>query len=110
MAYTFQSVLDMARIPLNDEDKVRYSDAQLLVFANHGVLALVKRRPDLFIGRFDALPDGQAALSDTLPVDAEHAQLVADWVVARAEMTDDEHANSGRAAAYINLFGSEAPL
>lgn len=110
MAYTYQSIVNLARIPLNDADKVRYSDAQLLTFANHGMMALSKRRPDLFIGRFASLPNGEAILTDTLPIAPEYAQVVADWVVARAEFTDDEHANSGRAAAYVDLFGSEAPL
>lgn len=110
MAFTFQKVIDLARIPLNDEDKVRYSDAQLLMFANQGVLALIKRRPDLFTGKFNSLPGGEAVLSDFFPIDPENVQPVADWVVARAEMTDDEHANSGRSMAFVSLFGSEAPL
>lgn len=110
MAFTYQSIIDLARVPLNDTDKVRYSDAQLLMFANHGMLALAKRRPDLFIGQYHNLPTGEAGLTDSLPVDPAGAQLVADWVTARAEMTDDEHANSGRATVFVNLFGSEAPL
>jgi|SRR5687768_3245367 len=110
MAYTYQTVVDLARVPLNDTDKARYSDEQLMLFANHGTLALVKRRPDLFIGQFDSLPSGEAILTDMLPTEAAYAQVLADYVVARAEMTDDEHANSGRAAAFVNLFGGEAPI
>lgn len=110
MAYTYQTIVDLARIPLNDTDKVRYSDNELLLFANQGMLAMSKRRPDLFVGQYHNLPTGEAALSDFLPVEPAYAQLVADWVTARAEMTDDEHANSGRAMAFVNLFGSEAPL
>lgn len=110
MAFTYQSVIDLARIPLNDSDKARYSDEQLLLFANHGILTLTKRRPDLFIGQFSSLPTGEAIITDSIPTGNEYAQLLADYVVARAEMTDDEHVNSSRAIAFVNMFGSEAPI
>lgn len=105
---TCQSIVDLARIPLNDEDRMRYSDEMLASFTGHGLLQVLKRRPDLFIGRFDTLPDTQAALADPFPLPPEYAQLVADYVTARAEMMDDEHVQSGRAVAFMQLFGSEA--
>lgn len=110
MAFTYQNAVDLARIPLNDKDKVRYTDDQLLSFANQAILAMPKRRPDLFIGQFNNLPDGTAALTDPLPIEPGYAQLVADWVTARAEMSDDEFADSGRASVFANMFSSEAPL
>lgn len=108
MAFTYQSVVDLARLPLNDEDKVRYSDAALLSYANHGMLAVVKRRPDLFVGQYASLPGGENVLSDAFPLPGAYVQTVADYVTARAEMADDEHANSGRALAFAQLFGVEA--
>ncbi|MDQ3186901.1 MAG: hypothetical protein M3Q16_10705 [Pseudomonadota bacterium] len=108
MAFTYQSVVDLARIPLNDSDKTRSSDAQLLSFANQGILQVLKRRPDLFAGQFASLPTGEKALADAFPLPAEHAQTVADYVTARAEMTDDEHVNSGRALVFAQLFDAEA--
>lgn len=108
MAFTYQSVVDLARFPLNDADKARYSDATLLSFANHGMLKILKRRPDLFVGQFASLPNGEKVLSDAFPLPAGYVQTVADYVTARAEMTDDEHVNSGRAAAFAQLFGAEA--
>ena len=110
MAFTYQSIVELARIPLNDADKARYSDQQLLMFANHGMLAARKRRPDWFIGQFNTLLTGEALITDQIPIAPENMQAIADWVTARAEMTDDEHANSGRATVFVNLFGSEAPL
>lgn len=109
MAFTYQSVVDLARLPLNDLDKARYSDAALLSFANHGMLQVLKRRPDLFTGQFASLPDGEKALGDAFPLPAAYVQTVADYVTARAEMADDEHVNSGRAAAFAQLFGAEIP-
>jgi len=110
MAFTYQSIVDMARIPLNDKDKTRYSDDDLLLFANHGMLAASRRRPDLFIGQFDNLPNGEAQLADEIPVEPGYASVIADYVVMRAEMTDDEHANSGRAIVHGKLFNDEMPL
>jgi uncharacterized protein DUF6682 len=109
MAFTYQSVVDLARIPLNDADKTRYPDADLLSYANQGMLTIIKRRPDLFIGMFASLPDGEKALTDSFPLDAGYVQTIADYTTARAEMADDEHVDSGRAALYVQLFGAEAP-
>lgn len=108
MAFTYQSVIDLARIPLNDADKVRVSDATLLSFANQSVLQLLKRRPDLFIGSFSSLPTGQAVLGDQFPLTAQYVQTVADYITFRAETIDDEKMNSGRSLAFAQLFGAEA--
>ena len=108
MTFTYPAVIDLARIPLNDEDKARYSDDTLLSLANQAVLQILKRRPDLFVGQFASLPDGERMLSDVFPVSAAYVQTVADYVTARAEMTDDEHASSGRAAVFAQLFSAEA--
>lgn len=109
MAFTYKSIVDLARVPLNDSDKARYPDAALLTFANQGILQIFKRRPDLFVGQFGSLPDGEKALDDAFPLPADYVQTLADYVTARAEMTDDEHVSSGRAAAFAQLFGAEAP-
>lgn len=108
MAFSYQSVVDLARLPLNDTDKVRYSDADLMTYANHGMLMTLKRRPDLFIGQFLNPPNGEAVLADPFPLPPEYVQLLADYVTGRAESTDDEHVNSGRAVLYSQLFGTEA--
>lgn len=109
MAFTYQGVVDLAREPLNDVAKDRYSDTTLLAFANHGMLLLVKRRPDKFVGQFGNLPEGENLLTDIFPLPAGDVQLVADWITARAEMTDDENVETGRAAQFAALVGTEAP-
>jgi len=108
MAITYQTVLDVARLPLNDSDKARYRDADLMTYANHGILAMLKRRPDLFVGQFASLPNGERAPGDSFPLSAQYVQLLADYVTARAETADDEFVNSGRAALFMQLFGAEA--
>lgn len=107
MAFTYQSACDLARLSLNDADKSRYPDAGLLSYANHAALQIFSQRPDLFIGGYSVLPTGEAALSDALPVPARYMQAVASYIVAMAESADDEHVNSGRAAAFMKLFNAE---
>lgn len=109
MAFTLQSAMDLARIPLNDADKVRYPDAQLLTWTNHALVTLASRRPDLFIGQYNALPTGEALASVAFPIPAAYLSVIANYVTAMAEMVDDENANSGRAAAFLQLIGAEVP-
>jgi hypothetical protein len=109
MAFTYQTVVDLARYPLNDQDKTRLSDDELLAFANAGMLQLVLRRPDLFVGQFNNLPSGQNALTDTFPLTGPYVQTVADYVTFRSETVDDEKMNEPRAIAFAQLFGTVAP-
>lgn len=105
MSRTFQQTIDRARIPLNDDDKVRYTDAQLLSFANDAVLLLRQKRPDLFFGSW-TIPAGEYALGDQIPVDDRYFPALADYVTGRVEMRNDEDAMQQRAQAFLSLFGS----
>lgn len=109
MALTYQDIVDLAREPLNDTDKARYADGTLMIYTNSAILSLYQRRPDLFIGQFGNLPTGQADLADTFPLPPGYMVTLADYVTARAEMIDDEHANTGRAAAFMQLLNAEVP-
>jgi hypothetical protein len=80
----------------------------MMSYANHAMLQVLKRRPDLFVGQFGNLPAGEATPGDPFPLPAGYVQTLADYVTARAEMTDDEHASSGRAAVFMQLFSVEA--
>lgn len=103
MPYTMQQVVDKGRYPLNDPNKVRYSDAALLGFANDAILLTRKKRPDLFLGAWAALP-GNLAFGAAFPIPDEYVPLVADYISGRAELIDDEHANSGRAEKLVATF------
>lgn len=104
MPYTMQQVCDRARTPLNDAAKDRYSDPQLLDWANDCVKVLRRERPDLFFGQFEALP-GDLAFAGTLPVPDEFFPAVSAYVTGMAETVDDEHVNRGRADLFLKLFG-----
>ena len=103
MAYTMQQVADKSRIPLNDADKARYSDTDLLWYANDAVLILRNKRPDLFFGQFLNLP-GAKALVDALPLDDILFPAVCDYVTARAETRNDESVLEQRASMLFALF------
>lgn len=103
---TYQDVCDRARLVLTDPDKDRYTDAELLGYANTAVRQVYASRPDLRFGQYDTeLTD--AALADEFPLPARFVQIVADYLVFRAESKDDEHVNSGRSAQFGQLFTTE---
>ena len=103
MAYTMQNVVDKALKPLNDASKTRWTDDDLLAYANDAVRVLRRERPDLFFGQYTSLP-GDKTLAQDLPVDDEYMTVVADYVTARAETIDDEEALAARAALFFQLF------
>jgi hypothetical protein len=114
MATTIQDVLDLARLPLNDakdgggsDVNCRYLDATLLKYALHALLAVFRRRPDLFFGSYANPPLLTWPKAQVFPLPDEYVQVIADYVTARADAHDDEAANAGRAKAFFDLFGKD---
>ncbi|MFN5350884.1 MAG: hypothetical protein ACK5A0_15355 [Polaromonas sp.] len=101
---TAQEVIDLARVPLNDTNKDRYKDADLLRFLNAGLSQLKRGRADLFLG---TLATGYTALTlaSTLPTPEHVNQSIADYVTARASTIDNE--DSERVAAFFTLAGGK---
>lgn len=98
---TAQSILNLARHPLNDDDKVRYSDDSLLPHLNQGLEQIRRARPDLFtVWTEFALTAG-----DTVPLSAAYHQNLADYISARAFARDDEEAIA-KATAFFTLGGT----
>lgn len=109
MAFTFQQLANRARIPLNDADKIRYPDSELLGYGVDAFLLLRRYRPDLFLSNW-TLPDWSAiGLADAFPyAPDEYMPIIADYVSARAEFKDDEHVVAERAQAFYALFTTGA--
>lgn len=109
MAYTIQQVLDLARIPLNDAAKARYTDTVLLSYYNSAVMRAYETRPDLKFGSYGTpyTPVALGGLPGTFPMPDRFAQTVADYIGGRAEMKDDESANAARAQALMQMFVAE---
>lgn len=105
MAFTFQNLADRARPALNDADKVRYTDAQMLAYAVDAYLLLKRYRPDLFLSNWTLTNWSTFTLGSTFPlVPDEYMPPICDYIVARCEFHDDEHTVAERAQAFYELF------
>lgn len=101
---TAQQIIDLARVPLNDDDKDRYSDDDGLRFLNTGLARLKRVRPDLFLGSLGtAWTD--LTLTSAVPTPPEVDQALADYVTGRLTMRDDEE--SKRVDLFLTLSGSQ---
>lgn len=103
---TFQNVIDAARVDLQDSGKTRYSDAELLGFANDGLQEMYRYRPDFLFGKYTAATTVYLATND-VPVTAKYAMLLPFYVSFRAEIRDDEYAVNGRSAGFLGRFEKE---
>lgn len=105
-----QDVLDLARLDLNDDDKTRHTDGDLLNYANDSIQQMVMSRPDLFIGLFYQLPSSELLTTDTFPLPDTKKRAVADYIVGRASMINTEESSVTKAGAYLSLAQKEAGI
>ncbi|CAN7308433.1 hypothetical protein LJR296_001465 [Cupriavidus necator] len=100
---TVQQVIDRGRVPLNDADKVRHTDSDMLDWLNDGVAEIYTIRPDLRFGSYGT-PAARLALTDAFPLSAAHEVAIKHYMVYRAEMKDDEAVNTNRVDKAYKLF------
>ena len=100
---TMQSIVDLARKPLNDTAKTRYSDADLLGYANAGIALAYQIRPDLKFGSY-ASAFAALALGGSFPLPFQHEQTIADYATFRAQTRDGEVENPEAGGAFMALF------
>lgn len=100
---TIQSVIDLARLDLNDAGKTRNTDADMIQFANDGIAKAYVIRPDLRYGSYGtAYADLTTASSFPLPL--EYRPAIANYIVMRCETADDAFANEQRAIQGMKMF------
>lgn len=119
MAKTYQTLVTEARELLQDTGSIpqqRYSDATLLSILNRGLNDLSRIRPDLTYTAYannslsvpeivEATPGaGQVAWTDVWPWEMWFYNRVVEYVVALAEVMDDEYTVDGRAALLLQQF------
>lgn len=134
MAKTYQDAINEARALLQDtESPQRYSDTILLAKLNRAMQEVGRTRPDAFFDNFDdtigapivpeivltdsdpddnpdevdAAEDSQVALSDPFGIEMQFYTPVVYFVVASAEILDDEFTEDGRAAMLMSQFKQE---
>lgn len=103
---TMQTIVDRARIPLNDAAKIRYTDAMALEFANAAIFRAYQIRPDLKFGSYSTAY-AALALGDTFPLPDAYLQAVADYVTGRCNTIDAEPENGNRSMEFMVLFEKE---
>lgn len=103
---TMQDLVDLARLPLNDEKvdgvPAGWGDTELLGYAHAALRILLAKRPDLFIGQF-ASPPVAPAIGAAFPLDDRVYTAVADYVTAKAMYKNDELAVAGKASSFMQL-------
>ncbi len=111
MAKTYQTALDEAREILQDTDSddYRYSNTILLNLVNRALQELGRIRPDAFWTTFSVddivIPEVTTAdLSTTFPLPMQFYLPVVSFVVAWAEVLDDEFTQDGRAGMLLTQF------
>lgn len=100
---TFQQIMNSARTDLLDTDIVRYSEADLLEYANDGVKEAFRIRPDFRLGSYTTAFTTYIA-SDTVPIPELYQMLLKHYIVFRAELRDTEYVDEGRATAFLARF------
>lgn len=96
-------IVARARLPLNDSEKVRYSDVDLMAHLRAAVSMAYALRPDLRFGSYLTTPT-TLELGTAFPLPVQHEQVIADYITFRAETVDDEHVNANREAKFLALF------
>lgn len=118
MAKTYQDLVTEAREMLQDSASTspRYSDSFLLNLMNRGLNDLSRIRPDLTYATFAnndlSVPEivtdtpgfGQVAWTTDWPYEKWFYNRMVEYLVAVAEITDDEYTVEGRAAMLLQMF------
>ena len=106
---TMQSVMDLARLDLNDSEKTRNTDTNLLQYANNAIAKIKVMRPDLNWGNYTSAYADLTA-TDPFPFALEYRPAVANYIVMCAESSDDEFAIEQRAVQGMKLYLSDLGL
>jgi len=110
MAKTYQTAIDEAREILQDTDEpYRYTDTILLNILNRALQELGRIRPDAFWTTFSTddivVPEVTTLdLSTTFPLPMQFYLPVVSFLVAWAEVLDDEFTQDGRAGMLLQQF------
>jgi hypothetical protein len=104
---TMQSILDEARLDLNDSASTdsdrRNPDANLLKYANDALAKAFVLRPDLNYGNYGST-FADLTTASTFPLPLEYRPAVVNYVVHRCEGGDDQFVSDGRAALALKLY------
>jgi len=107
MALTLGGMFAEARRLLSDDDKTRYTDADLASALNDALLQVRAKRPDAFtgIGLRNPVPQFiETDLAETFPIDQVFYPPVLYYLVGICETREDTYGNDARAVSLTNKF------
>jgi hypothetical protein len=112
---TYQTLLTESRELLQDtESPYRYSDDILINQLNRGLQEMARIRPDAFWDLFDMYEEDvtvpvvtAGTLGTTWPLHLQFYAPLVSWVVAWAEVLDDEFTTDGRANMLLQQFKTQ---
>lgn len=106
---TVADMISQVRTLLQDTMvEFRYSDTDIVNAINQGTLEMRRVRPDLFLGRFDALPVyTTSSTTDLIAIDDQYKMALLYYVVSIIQFRDEEETTDSRAAAFMNKFSSQ---
>lgn len=100
---TVQDAIDLARVDLNDADKARWSDLELLGHFNAALRLTYQIRPDLRFGNYGS-GGSDLLLKSTFPISDDYLRALADFVVARANASETDDSELNRATTFMTSF------
>lgn len=103
MSVTVQSVMDLARLDLNDSAKTRNPDSSLIQFANDGIAKTLAIRPDLNYGNYNGTY-ADLTTASAFPLPLEYRPAIANYIVLRCETADDPFAVEQRAIQGLQMY------
>lgn len=102
---TVNDYIATARVLLQDSvDPYRYADTELVAALNFALLEMRRLRPDLFIGRSNAVPTYTLNSPSKVAVNEQYRMAVLYYIVGHAQLRDDEATQDQRAAAMLTAF------
>lgn len=100
---TLSDLITRARVTLQDTANIRYTNGELLTFANEALGAARIARPDFFLGSYSTAQT-ELTSNETFPLPFQYEQYVVDYIAGRAEMRESESTNETRAGALLARF------
>lgn len=105
---TVAQYVTSARTLLQDSTvPYRYSDADLVEALNLAMYEARRLRPDLFLGRANAVPSYTTNDGTVVVFDQQYRNAVVYYIVGRAQLRDEEDTQDTRAVALIGKFTSQ---
>lgn len=105
---TVEDYINDARVLLQDtvDAPYRYSDDNLLQALNLAVYEARRLRPDLFLDRFDDLPQFTEIDDTAVDIDQQFRPAFIYYMAARAQMGDEEQTEDARAREFMVRFSN----